>query len=410
MRKKILLIACILLLNLTLLSGCYDSRGIEDLAYVTAVGLDISDNNLLNLTLQISIPSSSSSDSSGSSQSSKTATITVECTSINIGLALANSYISKELDLSHCKVIILSEELAMQGVSTYLDTLANNVEIRPDCNIIITRCEAKDFIENAEPSTEALTARYYEVSINSTKYTGYTPATELIDFLSNIKNSTIQASAFLGGLNNNSNQEKSSSTPTNPDNNYLAGETPTETKDSVEGFGTAVFYDDKLVGELAGMETICHLMVMNKFESCTVSVPNLFTQNHQNVDLRLFKKKNPNIKVDIINGSPYISVEIFLQGYGLSLDSDTDYGSEAELEDIDYSAEYYLENEIKNYLYKTAKNFNSDIDGFGKKAVSKYLTIDEWHDASWLENYKNSFFDVKVNVNIKSGYEFNKST
>ena len=150
-------------------------------------------------------------------------------------------------------------------------------------------------------------------------------------------------------------------------------------------------------------------MISNKFESCTLSVPYLYDQNHSYIYLRLFKKRKTNIKVDIINGTPYISVEIFLQGYGLSLDTDTDYSSEEELKKIDTSAEYYLESKIKEYLYKTSRDFNSDIDGFGKKAISKYLTIDEWHDSNWLVNYKNSFFKVKVNVNVKSGYEFNKS-
>ena len=207
---------------LATLSGCYDSRGIEELAYVTAIGLDLSENNLLLLTLQISIPSSSSTPDSGSSQASKTDCITVECTSINSGLALANSYISKELDLSHCKVIIFSEKLAELGVSDYIDTLSNNVEIRPNCNIIITRCTAETFIINAAPSIEALTARYYEVSINSSKYTGYTPSTELIDFIGNLSNSTVQASAILGGINNSSSSVETSSTPANPNNNYVA--------------------------------------------------------------------------------------------------------------------------------------------------------------------------------------------
>ena len=409
MKRNLIAIFFILLLNLIMLSGCYDSRGIEELAYVTAIGLDVSENNLLNLTLQISIPSSGSSSESGSSQSSKTNSITVECTSINSGLALANSYISKELDLSHCKVIIFSEKLAEQGISSYVDTLANNVEIRPDCNIIITKSNAKNFIEDAKPSIEALTARYYEVSINSSKYTGYTPSTELIDFIGSLKNSTIQASAILGGLNNNTNNSSQSHIITNSDNNYVAGKTPTETKDSVEGFGTAVFYNDKLIGELTGMETICHLMVMNKFESCTISVPDLFNTNHSNIDLRLFIKKNPNIKVEIVNGSPFIHVEVYLQGYGLSLDSNTDYSSQEELNKINKSAENYIENKIKDYLYKTAKEFNSDIDGCGKIAIYKYLTINDWHNSNWLDNYQNSFFDVKAHVNIKSGYEFNKS-
>ncbi len=199
MKTKFLVFLCILSIILTLLSGCYDYRGIEDLAYATAMGLDVSEDKDLNLTLQFSIPSSSSE--SGSSQSSKTDSISVGCSSISSGIGLINSYISKEVNLAHCKVIVMSEELAAKGISEYLDTLANNVEIRPDCNIIISRCPAKDFIKNASPSIETLTARYYEVALNSSEYTGYTTSTILDDFLSAIKSTYEQGHAILGGVN-----------------------------------------------------------------------------------------------------------------------------------------------------------------------------------------------------------------
>ena len=64
----------------------------------------------------------------------------------------------------------------------------------------------------------------------------------------------------------------------------------------------------------------------------------------------------------------------------------------------------YLEENISAYLYKTAKQFNSDIVGFGKYAVGYFKTLDEWQDYNWLYNYRNSFFDVTVNSDIKSTY------
>lgn len=170
-----------------------------------------------------------------------------------------------------------------------------------------------------------------------------------------------------------------------------------------------MFKGDKFVGELTGLETIFHLMVINKFNSCTISVPNIFKDEDSNTDLMLLKKKNSKINVDFVDGIPHISVQIYLQGYGLSLGPDTDYSSKEELEKINTSAEKFLETEITNYLYKTSKEFNSDIDGFGKKAVLKYLTIGDWNTSNWLENYKNSVFDVKVTVNIKTGYKLNKT-
>lgn len=408
MIKKTLFIICILLVLLTTLSGCYDARGVEELAYVTALGLDLSEKNILQLTLQISIPSSSTSLNSDSSQSSQTDTITVECESLNSGLALINSYISKEIDLSHCKAIIISENLAKSGLSPHIETISNNIEIRPNCNVIITKCSAKDYIENSKPTIESLTARYYEVAVKSSEYTGYIPATKLIDFIGNISNNTVQASAILGNLNTFSSENLNSNSLLKSNNNYFAGETPSVTSEKNETFGTAVFYDDKLVGELSGFETILHLIVSNKIDNCTISVPNIF-EDGSITDLKIRKRHNTKINVDYKNNVPNISVEIFLEGYGLSLDKNINYDSKSQIDKINYTTEEFLKDELKKYLYKTSKELNSDIDGFGKKAIMQYLTIDKWLESNWLENYKNSIFTINVHMNIIGGNKFNQS-
>ena len=63
-----------------------------------------------------------------------------------------------------------------------------------------------------------------------------------------------------------------------------------------------------------------------------------------------------------------------------------------------------MNDKIHTYLYKVSKEFNSDIDGFGKYAVKNFLTWDDWINYNWLDNYKNSFFEVNVNTDVKSGY------
>lgn len=217
------------------------------MAYVTALGIDIDDNSMLSVTFQISIPSSGSD--SGSSQSSKTQNTTVQCSTIDSGISLVNSYISKQINLSHCKVVVFSEKIAAQGLNDYIDTLANNIEIRPNCNVIISRCDAKTFIEKSTPSIETLTARYYEVALKSSEYTGYTTTTEFADFVNNLKNTFIQATAILGGVNTGENNI-SNRPYVGIDSSYKADETPISDVNNVETFGTAVFCADKFVGEL----------------------------------------------------------------------------------------------------------------------------------------------------------------
>ena len=59
------------------------------------------------------MPSGNSSDSSQSA-SSDTVIDTIESSSIESGISLAKSYISNKLNLSHCKVLVISEDLAVK--------------------------------------------------------------------------------------------------------------------------------------------------------------------------------------------------------------------------------------------------------------------------------------------------------
>ncbi len=70
------------------------------------------EENNIKVSFQLSIPSKNSSDSSNQ-EGSDTVIDTIECSSIESGISLANGYISKKLNLSHCKVLVISEEVAV---------------------------------------------------------------------------------------------------------------------------------------------------------------------------------------------------------------------------------------------------------------------------------------------------------
>lgn len=407
--KKFIIIIILLILIFSL-TGCYDAKGVEELAYVVAIGIDLSDDNQLELTLQFATSdagvntssSSSNNGSSSSSQTSGTSITTVKCASIDSGLALINGHISKRINLSHSKEIIISEKLAYSGLSDCLDTLTNKIEIRPDCSIVISNCKAQEYLKNVKPSLENLTARYYKASLNSYEYTGYTVNMKLAEFYSSIKDTYSESYAILGGVNTDS---LYNSTKLNA--NYTAGNIPISDKDQIETLGIAVFHGDKLVGELTGLDSICHLIVTNQLKKCTFSIPNPY-ENDKYIDLTLTCDKKTKCSVSQINSSPLININVYLIGYGLSLDSSISYDSDDSLKDIKLYGEKYIKEQIEHYLYKTAKEYNSDIAGFGKYSIKNYLTIQEWEKANWLENYKNSFFNVNLDLNVKAGSMFSK--
>lgn len=201
---------------------------------------------MLKLSLQIAVlngKDNTSGSSEGVSSNESATVISVDCSNIDAGISLINSYISKTINLSHCKAIIISEELAYEGVSEVIYTLTNNLEVRPDCNIIISRCNASDLLEYSKPIFESNPANYYELILNSTEYSGYVADLYLSDFYSSILSNSSEACAILAGINTEATHSATQNSGNNNslDGNYKAGQTPLTSKNNVENMGTAVF-------------------------------------------------------------------------------------------------------------------------------------------------------------------------
>ena len=104
----------------SLICGCADSNEPNNIAYVTAVGIDRSKNNKENydITFQIAKPTQISGGASeeGGKGGEIIQNITVEAPTIYAGIETANFIISKMISLSHVKLFVFSEEIAREGI------------------------------------------------------------------------------------------------------------------------------------------------------------------------------------------------------------------------------------------------------------------------------------------------------
>ncbi len=418
--RKILVAILAVLIVLFALSGVYATRNIDKLAYVIAIGLDTGESAPLKLSIQLSKTESSSGSSS--SEGFENIINSVECSSISSGIALFNSYISRRINLSHCKVIVISEELAATGISEYIYTLANDIEMNHHANVIISKSKASEFLNFSEPELESLPSKYYETALNSNQYTGYTQNVTLIEFFSDYMDTFKNPVAILGSVNSGTTSTTNGNSNTSSDSvsvnslsdslsdneTYIAGQTPITSKINIENMGLAVFNSDKLVGELNGIETIYHLIVSNNLNSCSMSIPNPLGDSNS-IDISLTGSSTNN--VTFVNGTPFISVKINVDIQILSateestLDESSYYTSD-NVKLIEETCSKYLEENILNYLYKTSKEYKSDIDGFGKYAVKYFTTIQDWEQYNWLDNFESSTFSVEVSSSLKSGHTF----
>ena len=195
--KIIFIIILIIVISIAFFSS-YDSLKIDNLAFVIAIGIDKGNNGNLQINFQIAKPASMSESSS--SEGSTSTINTVEANSLGSGINLMNTYIEKQLNFSHCKLIVFSESVATDGISEEIYTLMNNVQLRPTTNIVISKTDAKYYIENSTTNLEILPTKYYEVFPNSSKYTGYSSNSSLGEFFNALKSNTTEPSAILGGI------------------------------------------------------------------------------------------------------------------------------------------------------------------------------------------------------------------
>ena len=55
-------------------------------------------------------------------------------------------------------------------------------------------------------------------------------------------------------------------------------------------------------------------------------------------------------------------------------------------------------------MYKTSKEFNADIDDFGLYSLKYFNNISDLEEYNWNHHYKDAFFNVNVDVELRSSY------
>lgn len=395
-------ILIIIIIFITSFSASYNSLNLDNLAFAVAIGIDKGSSSKLKVTFEFIAPSASIE----SGAETTPVLNSVECSSITNGINMMNAYLGKKVNLSHCKLIIFSEELAKDGISNEIYSLINEVQVRPSANIVVSKCNTKYYIENSVPSLESLIPKYYDIFPNTSEYTGYTCNATIGDFFNALVCNSCSPYAILGGINPSDINLNPSTSQTSDDSTIKSNESPITGNRSSQNIGLAVFKDDKLAGELNAIETACFLNIKNKVDSFLISIPNPKELENSNSKIDIYLSPNTTHKIDvsIVNGSPSIKINLEFSGKIYSMSKNSQYLDTEVLNSISTSCNNYLETQFSNYLYKTSTIFESDINGFGVYALSEFTTINEFNDYNWLTNYKDSTFDVKINTILDSGF------
>lgn len=406
--RRLVSIVLLLIFIISSLTACWDANEIDEWAYVYTIGVDKGVDNVLRFTFQMpslkqeSGGGSATGGSGGQSGGKKeNITISIDCPTFYSGVNMVESLVSRKLNYMHAKYLVISEDLAREGVERFINGMIRSSQIRRIMYIIIVRGKASEFVEEFSPVLTSAISKAQEGFMKQKGQTGFFIDTSYQDFIKDLKISYKMATAPIGALNDFSNYKTSGNPPKKfkSEGDYYAGELSRSGGNKFEFLGTALFNGDKMVGELNGDESRALLMVRGEFNRGSIAMV-----DPKDKELRITfdtkAQKKPNIKFDFQEGKPVINVKIFLEGDIQNLQSSTEYESVKLKPVLENAFKAYIKGIIDKTIDK-CKNLNVDVFGFGEKAVMHFLTIQEWEEYNWLGKFKEAEVATEVEFTIR---------
>lgn len=410
--KKIFEVAFIIMVS-AFLSSCMGEEP-NDIAYVTAIGIDKEDEGYL-YTIQFANPTKISGGASeeGGSGGNIVETIAVEAPTVYVAISNANAIVSKDLSLSHAKVIAISEEIAKDGIWGITDVISRNNEIRPDVYFTVAE-NSGEYIQSVKPVIELNPVKYYQLTYEN-KNGDTVPQNTADDFymacISGDRDFVLPLSGTaetmkIGTINTASeNDEKPDKNKANYDvetnkelfqygrKNYFAGEAGTEIKNKSETIGLAVFKGDTYVGKMGSLEAEIYNIL-----SCSISRSRVtfYTDSKREVPIvvTIEEKKKPHIKLN--QSSKTAEVEIVLEAELVSVPEKNKDISEEEFNSFASDA---ADSAIEGFLNKSYKEMNVDMLGIKSKLKRKFITNEKYYE--YIKDFEPKEWDFSVNTNFR---------
>jgi spore germination protein KC len=385
-KRFVCLILCTFLCSVSF-TGCYDIREIEDLAYVIAIGIDPAENNMFNLTFQTAVPKAITT---GEGESTDIKSFKTD--NFLSGFKKTGRYLGKDVNLSHTKIIVISEELAKKGLLPFLNGLQNYMQLRPDVNIIIAAEGAKNYIESIKPNLTASPTKYYDMMFRSYESDFLVPSAQLGDYLYRVKSSGSQPVAIYTEI------DKTVVDSKKPEDDKK-GEKPEEGKKNMSIKGLAVFRGDKMAGLLDTTESSLYALLTGSIDNIKLEVTDPYDERFKILS-NIRKEGLLKAGITVNSGKPRIDLNLRLHADIEAVQSDINYSDPSKTHKAEKAYEDYFRKNLKELLTKATYDYKSDIFGFGELARKNYNTISQWNSIKWNDIFQNTVYSVSVDVTV----------
>ncbi|MBS7298964.1 MAG: Ger(x)C family spore germination protein [Eubacteriales bacterium] len=395
-----------LILAVMLLTSCSRASEPNELAYIVAIGIDKGEEGQkYNVTLQIANPmaiSGGSKEEGGEGGKKTISNISVGAPTIFSAVNIANHLYSKELSLAHTKLILFGEEIAKnEGLTEFSEAIARSEEIRPNTFLSVVKGEAKEYLNEIKPTNEVNPVQYYEVIYESDD-NGFIANNPCQDFyayeMSPERENVLPLSAVMKEGSGEGTQNNEYNGFEYRLNDYKAGEIKIEGDIKTQTVGMAVFKNGKMIEEAGAVETEIYNILTGNYIKSEITY---YDKNDPNKPVALVQtqQRKPDIKVNISSDVPKIKIKLYLEADLRTVSQS--YIVEQEMDSFEEQVTKEIEQSCIAFLEKTAREYKSDIVGFGRFIKHKFKSFDDFELYNWQDRYTLSEFEVDVDFHLR---------
>ena len=392
--KKVSLFA-FLIIAIPFMTACWDRYELEERANILGLAVDYADEStadftipevshrkgefpnsgnkkLYKVTAQLAVPGKIKLGPEGGSGSGADKTSWVlETVGYTLKDAMLNlqQQLAEKLYLGHLQIVVVSGEIAEDGLTDINDFLRRDYEVRRTAWIVVTEEKASDVLETAPP-IEIVPALYLSLTLDNAMRFGKISKGYIGKFWTDLADVGVDAKLPVVKVIE---------------------------KNRIMLTGLAYFKGNQKVGSMSPIEIGGYLAMREKNPggySITVSSEDGGVYIVESI------KRDAEINVNVKNGKPTAKIDVRVESTIEEETKENDLGKK-KLEEIETKASEQVE-EILNDLVEKWQEDQSDVLGIGARIRayhSKYWDQDVKDEEKWRELYKE--MDIQVNVRFK---------
>jgi spore germination protein KC len=384
MKAKWIIRTFLLLWMVSLLTGCWNKRELNEMAIVMAMGVDkVEETGEYRVTFQVVNPGTVAPGTTGGGGNGTPVTI-FSGTEKTLFKAVrkTSQKVPRQLFFSHMKLLVIGETIAKEGIQDLIDFFERNPETRLTTKVLVTRdVEAESMLKILTP-VEKIPAN------------GITRQMELTEKVW-AENVNIEMEDVVKGLVSEGGEPVISGVK-------IVGKLEEGTKKSnleqtdtvalIEIKGVALFKEGKLRRWLDGDKVRGVLWLQNKIESSIITTD--CKDQKDAISIEIVRSKT-GVTAGVLARKPLIHINIRQEGYVGEVTCPIDLTKKEEIAKLENEWERETKKQVMEAV-KVAQSEKSDIFGFGE-AVSRE-NPKAWEKMK--KEWNKTFAEIEVDVNV----------